>query len=161
MLSAHQVALMQNTWLMALISIAGVNSQISCLAYDPVQSLLAVGTKKSQFGSGQIYVFGRNRIQITLELPTRGASVSSLQFCADKLISLDTKHEISVYSLELKRLITSHSPPGAVTAICSDPMLDYAFLGMQTGEILAYDLDRESAAPFKIPMLWQEVSITA
>ena len=37
-------------------------------------------------------------------------------------------------------------------------MLDYAFLGMQTGDILAYDLDRESAAPFKIPNLWLEVS---
>lgn len=135
----------------------GVNSQVSCLAYDPVQSLLAVGTKKSQFGSGQIYIFGRNRIQVTLQLPTRGASVHTLQFCADKLVSLDTKHDISVFSLELKRLITSHSPPGAVTALCTDPMLDYAFLGMQTGDILAYDLDRESAAPFKIPLLWQEI----
>ena len=135
----------------------GVNSQTSCLAYDPVQSLLAVGTKNSQFGPGQIYIFGRNRIQLTLGLPTRGASVRELQFCADKLVCLDSKHDISVYSLELKRLITSHSPPGVVTAICTDPMLDYAFLGMQTGEILAYDLDRENLAPFKIGMLWAEV----
>ncbi|KAK5173080.1 Lethal(2) giant larvae sro7 [Saxophila tyrrhenica] len=135
----------------------GVNSQTSCLAYEPVQSLLAVGTKNSQFGPGQIYVFGRDRIQVTLELPSRGASVQELQFCADKLICLTTKHDICVYSLELKRLITSHSPPGVVTALCTDPMLDYAFLGMQTGDVLAYDLDRENLAPFKIPMLWQEV----
>ena len=135
----------------------GVNSQISCLAYDPVQSLLAVGTKSSQFGPGQIYIFGRNRIQATLPLPARGASVHTLQFCADKIICLDTKHDISVFSLELKRVISSHSPPGVVTSICSDPMLDYAFLGMQTGEILAYDLDRENLAPFKIPLLWQEI----
>lgn len=135
----------------------GVNSQIACLGYDPVQSLLAVGTKSSHFGPGQIYIFGRGRIQITLQLKARGASVQTLQFCADKLICLDTKHDISVYSLELKRLISSHSPPGVVTAICSDPMLDYAFLGMQTGDILAYDLDRENLAPFKIPLLWQEV----
>jgi WD40 repeat protein len=135
----------------------GVNSQIACLAYDPVQSLLAIGTKNSQFGAGQIQVFGRGRIQATLDLQTRGASVQTLQFCADKLICLDTKHLISVYSLELKRVISSHSPPGAVMAICTDPVLDYAFLGMQTGEILAYDLDRENLAPFKIPLLWQEV----
>lgn len=135
----------------------GVDSQIACMAYDPVQSLLAIGTKGSQFGNGQIQVFGRSRIQATLDLQTRGASVHTLQFCADKLVCLDNKHMISVYSLELKRVISSHSPPGAVMAICTDPTLDYAFLGMQTGDILAYDLDRENLAPFKIPLLWQEV----
>jgi WD40 repeat protein len=83
--------------------------------------------------------------------------VHTLQFCADKIVCLDTKHLISVYSLELKRVISSHSPPGAVMVICTDPTVDYAFLGMQTGEILAYDLDRESLAPFKIPLLWQEI----
>lgn len=135
----------------------GVNSQISCLAYDPVQSLLAAGTRNSQFGPGQIYIFGRDRIQVTLQLPAKGASVQELRFCADKLICLDSKHDICVFSLELKRLITSHSPPGVVTAICTDPMLDYAFLGMQTGDVLAFDLDRENLAPFKIPLLWQEI----
>lgn len=135
----------------------GVNSQTSCLAYDPVQSLLAVGTRNSQFGPGQIYIFGRGRIQLTLALPRRGASVQTIQFCADKLVCLDSKHDISVYSLELKRLLTSHSPPGVVTTLCTDPMLDYAFLGMQTGEVIAYDLDRENLAPFRIPMLWQEI----
>lgn len=135
----------------------GINSQISCLAYDPVQSLLAVGTKSSQFGPGQIYIFGRSRIEVTLPLPPRGANASTLQFCAEKLVCLDSKHDISVYSLELKKLLISHSPPGHVTVLCTDPMLDYALLGMQTGDILAYDLDRENLAPFKIPNLWQEV----
>ena len=135
----------------------GVNSQIACLAYDPVQSLLAVGTKSSQFGPGQIYIYGRNRIQVTLQLPARSASVQSLQFCAEKLVCVDTKHDVCVFSLELKRLLTSYSPPGVVTTLCTDPMIDYAFLGMQTGDILAYDLAREDPAPFKIPLLWQEV----
>lgn len=35
-------------------------------------------------------------------------------------------------------------------------MLDYALLGMQTGDILAYDMDREHVAPFRIPNLWAE-----
>ena len=139
----------------------GINSQVSCLAYDPVQSLLAVGTKNTQFGPGQIYVFGQKRVQVVLPLPARGASVKTLQFCADKLICLDSKHDISVHSLGLKRLLSSHTPPGHVTTLCSDPLLDYALLGMQTGDILAYDLDRESLAPFKIPNLWMEVDSKA
>ncbi|PPJ52336.1 hypothetical protein CBER1_10226 [Cercospora berteroae] len=135
----------------------GVNSQVSALAYDPVQSLLAVGTKSSQFGPGQIYIFGKGRIQAVLPAPARGASIQTLQFCAEKLVCLDSKHELSVYSIELKRLISSHSPLGAANVLCTDPMLDYAFLGMQSGEVVAYDMDREGPAPFKIPNLWQDV----
>lgn len=139
----------------------GVNSQVSCMAYDPVQSLLAVGTKSSQFGPGQIYLFGKGRIQAILPIAARGASPHTLQFCAEKLVCLDSKHDVSIYSIELKRLITSHSPPGVVTVLCSDPMLDYALLGMQTGDILAFDMDREGAAPFRIPNLWQEMDSRA
>src|SRR5207302_1599218 len=65
----------------------GINSQISQIAYDPVQSLLAVGTNDTQFGPGQIYIFGQKRINVTLYLPRR-ASVKILQFCADKLLCL-------------------------------------------------------------------------
>ncbi len=35
---------------------------VSCLAFEPVQSLLAVGTSESKYGPGKIYVFGRGRI---------------------------------------------------------------------------------------------------
>jgi WD40 repeat protein len=135
----------------------GVNSQISCLAYDPVQSLLAVGTKNSQFGQGQIYIFGRGRIQAVFAVASRGASITAIQFCAERLLVLDSKNDISIYSLERKCRVASHSPPGAVSTICTDVMLDYALIGLQSGDILAYDLDRETLAPFRIPNLWMEM----
>lgn len=109
----------------------------------------------ARFGPGQIYVFGNKRIQITLNLQRR-ASVKVLQFCADKLLSLDSRNDLCVFSLETKKLLSSYSPPGTVTALCSDPMLDYAFLGMQSGDIIAYDLDREKVAPFRLPSFWGE-----
>lgn len=137
------------------ISRFGINSQISQIAYDPVQSLLAVGTNDTQFGSGQIYIFGQRRINVILPLPRR-ASVKVLQFCADKILCLDSKNDLSVFSLETKKLLASYSPPAKITALHSDPTLDYALLGTQNGEILAYDLDRESLAPFKIPNFWKE-----
>ncbi|GAB7352147.1 hypothetical protein MBLNU459_g2636t1 [Dothideomycetes sp. NU459] len=134
----------------------GINSQISAVAYDPVQSLLAVGTKDSKFGRGQIYVFGKGRIQVVLPLPGRGSSVQTLQFCSDKIVCLDSRHDLSFYSVVTKTLISSHSPPGVPTTVITDPTLDYALLGMQTGDILAYDMDREGVAPFRIPNLWTE-----
>ncbi|KAF2799493.1 hypothetical protein K505DRAFT_294468 [Melanomma pulvis-pyrius CBS 109.77] len=133
----------------------GLNSQISQIAYDPVQSLLAVGTHDSKFGPGQIYVFGQKRVEVVLPLPKR-ASVKILQFCADKILCVDSRNDLQVYSLDAKKLVNAHSPPAKITALHSDPTLDYALLGTQNGDVLAYDLDREHLAPFKIPNLWRE-----
>ena len=110
----------------------GINSQISTLAYDPVQSLLAVGTNESRYGSGQIYVFGGNRVSVVLSSP-RKASIATLQFCAEKLLSLDSKNDIAIFSLEAKKLVASYSPPSKVTALLTDPTLDYALIGLQNG----------------------------
>ncbi|KAL8726904.1 MAG: hypothetical protein Q9166_006393 [cf. Caloplaca sp. 2 TL-2023] len=133
----------------------GINSQISALAYDPVQSLLAVGTNDTQSGSGQIYVFGQSRVSVVLPLP-RKSSVKLIQFVADKLVCVDSKNEVSVFSLETTRILSTYTPPGSVTALLTDPTLDFALLGLQNGEIVAYDLDRQNPAPLRIPNLWRQ-----
>ncbi|KAJ9604058.1 Lethal(2) giant larvae sro7 [Cladophialophora chaetospira] len=133
----------------------GINSQISALAYDPVQSLLAVGTNESQFGPGIVYVFGQKRVCVTFT-PPRRASIRDIQFCADKLIILDSKNDVSVFHLESKHMLANYAPPGHVVAIISDPSLDYVFSGLQNGDIVAFDLDRENITAFKIPNLWRE-----
>jgi hypothetical protein len=61
----------------------GLNSKVTQIAYDPVQSLIAVGTSESKFGNGQIYVFGQHRVEVVFPL-LRQASVKILQFCAEK-----------------------------------------------------------------------------
>lgn len=94
--------------------------------------MLVVGTKDIKFGSGQIYVFGQKRVSTILKLP-RKASVKILQFCADKLVSVDTKNDISVFSLETTRILGSYAPPGLVTALATDPTLDFALIGLQNG----------------------------
>ncbi|KAI9731444.1 MAG: hypothetical protein M1818_007834 [Claussenomyces sp. TS43310] len=133
----------------------GINSQVSTLAYDPVQSLLAVGTNETLFGSGQIYVFGQSRVQVTLMLPRR-ASVRILQFCADRLVSVDSKNEVIIWDLQKAKKITSYAPPGVVVSLVTDPMLDWALIGIQNGTIIAYDLDREKLAPLRLPNFWLE-----
>ncbi|KAK4942485.1 Lethal(2) giant larvae sro7 [Elasticomyces elasticus] len=133
----------------------GVNSQISALAYDPVQSLLAIGTNESQFGPGIVTVYGQKRVCVTFT-PPRRSSIRTIQFCADKLVVLDSKNDISVFSLDSKHMLANYAPPGHVTAILTDPNLDYCLSGLQNGDIVAYDLDREAMTPFKIPNLWRE-----
>ncbi|KAI0475165.1 lethal giant larvae like, C-terminal-domain-containing protein [Xylariaceae sp. FL0804] len=131
----------------------GINSQISCLAFEPVQSLLALGTKESKFSGGKIYVFGQNRVQ-KFFAPLRSCSFQDLQFCANRLISLDTKNEVTIWDLDTGKQITGFHAPGIVVAMATDPMLDWCFLGMQSGEVYAYDLDRERMSNFRLPNFW-------
>ncbi|TVY57603.1 Lethal(2) giant larvae protein SRO77-like [Lachnellula cervina] len=135
----------------------GINSQIGSLAYDPVQSLLAIGTNETTFGSGQIYVFGQQRVQATFTLPRR-ASVKTLQFVADRLVSLDTKNEVIIWDLLTQKKIASYAPPGVVAVLVTDPMLDWALIGLQSGDIIAYDLEGEKLAPLRLPNFWRERS---
>lgn len=88
-------------------------------------------------------------------LPRR-ASVKILQFCADRLISLDSKNELMIWDLATQRKIAGYNPPGIVTALVTDPMLDWALIGLQNGDIIAYDLDREKLAPLRLPNFWRE-----
>jgi syntaxin-binding protein 5 len=102
-----------------------------------VQSLVAVGTNETKFGDGQIYIFGQKRVSAVLQLPRR-SSVKTLQFCADKLLCLDARNDLVVFSLETKKMLSSYSPPGSVHVLCCDPSIDYAFLGMQSGQYLLH-----------------------
>ncbi|KAI5863600.1 lethal giant larvae like, C-terminal-domain-containing protein [Durotheca rogersii] len=140
----------------------GINSQslpqshpYSSVAFEPVQSLLAIGTAESKFGSGRIYVYGQNRVQKLLA-PSRSSSFADLQFCANRLVSLDTKNEVTIWDVDTGKRVASFRAPGIVAYMLTDPTLDWCFLGMQSGEICAYDLDRERMPPFRLPNFWAE-----
>ncbi|KAK5995628.1 Sodium protection 2-like protein [Cladobotryum mycophilum] len=139
----------------------GINSQVraffnSCFAYDPVQSLLAIGTSESKFGPGKIYVFGRQRIQKVLE-PPRRSSFKSVQFSANRLVTLDAKNELGIWDLDTGARVAAQVIGGTVVSMVTDPMLDWAFVGLQNGDVMAYDLDRHSLArAFRLPNFWKE-----
>jgi syntaxin-binding protein 5 len=70
---------------------------------------------------------------VTFSTPRR-ASIRQLRFYAEKLVSWDSKNDVCIFSLETGRLIASYAPPGHITAIFTDPSLDYCFIGLQNGE---------------------------
>ncbi|PHH65611.1 hypothetical protein CDD81_2046 [Ophiocordyceps australis] len=134
----------------------GINSQISCLGYDAVQSLLAIGTSESRFGPGKIYVLGQGRVQKVLEAG-RATSFQQLHFSGNRLISLDSKNEVGIWDLDSGLRMAAQVMAGHVVAMATDPMLDWAFVGLQNGEVVAYDLDRQSLArSFRLPNMWRE-----
>ncbi|KAG6038907.1 hypothetical protein E4U41_003554 [Claviceps citrina] len=134
----------------------GINSQISCFAYDPVQSLLAIGTNETKFGPGKVYIFGQRRVQRVLD-PPRATSIMILQFTANKLVSVDKKNEIGVWDLDTGARIAAQVLAGQVVSLVTDPMLDWAFVGLLSGDVVAFDLDRGSLSRvFRLPNFWRE-----
>lgn len=128
----------------------------SCLAYDAVQSLLAIGTSESKFGPGKVYVFGQRRVQKVLE-PPRATSFLKVQFSAGRLVSLDSKNEVAMWDLDTGERLASQIVAGRVVELATDPMLDWAFLGLANGDVMAYDMDRRSLArAFRLPNFWAE-----
>ncbi|KAF3922748.1 hypothetical protein ABW21_db0208045 [Orbilia brochopaga] len=127
----------------------GFPGPLAGLAYDPIQSLLAIGT------GSQILVIGTGRVIARYNLINQ-SSAKFIRMYDSRLVVVDTKNELHLFDLATHREVTSWSPPGVVTAVLSDPASDFVFLGLSNGEIVAFDLDREIAAPFKIPNLWTE-----
>ncbi|KAJ2899931.1 hypothetical protein MKZ38_002730 [Zalerion maritima] len=146
----------------------GINSQIACITYEPVQSLLAVGTKETNYGQGKIYLFGTNRVARTLEYSdTHNAAHKrkgktdfvDLKFFgpgASALLSLDSHSDISIWDLRSGMRVTGFPNPGQIASVCTDPALDWAFLGLKMGDVLAYDLDRFRLSGFRLSNPWRQ-----
>ncbi|KAB5526383.1 lethal giant larvae like, C-terminal-domain-containing protein [Coniochaeta sp. 2T2.1] len=132
----------------------GINSQISCLSYEPVQSLLAVGTNESKFGPGKIYIFGIGRVQKFIDPPSP-RSIRQLQWVNNRIVSLDSRGEITVWNPDTAERIAGFVAGHGAVTLLTDPLLDWAFIGMNTGDIITYDLDRERMSPFRISNLWR------
>ncbi|KAL2176659.1 lethal giant larvae like, C-terminal-domain-containing protein [Thermothelomyces heterothallicus CBS 202.75] len=153
----------------------GISSQISCLTYDPTQSLLAVGTTASKYGPAQIYVFGGRRVARTITLHqtsglsalassigTSGAaalqpplSVRYLAFVANRLVSLDSHNELAVWDPDTGQKVC-RTTYGRASCVTTDPGLDWAFVGSENGgDVWAFDLDRGTpAAGWRLGNLW-------
>ena len=89
--------------------------------------------------------------------PPRPSSFHTLQFSCNGLISLDGKNELGIWDLDTGTRLAAQVIAGNVVSLVSDPMLDWAFIGLQNGDVMAYDLDRRNLArSFRLPNLWRE-----
>ena len=80
-----------------------------------------------------------------------------MQFSANKLVSLDVRNELGVWNLDTGAREAAQVIGGSVISLVTDPMLDWAFIGLQNGDVMAYDLDRGSLArAFRLPNFWRE-----
>lgn len=114
-----------------------MSGNITAVAHDPVQSLLAVATN-----SKEIHIYGQQQVEVVFTLSV-SSDVEYLKFVKSVyLVGVDHKGNIMVFSLLQKKLLYSVLAPGKPTAIESDPSLDWLLLGMPNGNVLVFDIDR-------------------
>ncbi|KAK4685038.1 hypothetical protein P7C73_g5117, partial [Tremellales sp. Uapishka_1] len=151
----------------------GLSGEITALAFDPVLSLLAVGT-----AAGLVHVYGSSAFQFTLPVSAAtssapGAGIRFLTFHPGhhRLVAIDTANNL--YSFSLQQISDSPTPlahpplpvreafyplHGTVTAIDTPlPSHTHLFLSMKDGMTLAWDLSRRYLAHFKIGNCWGDV----
>ncbi|KAK9453181.1 lethal giant larvae like, C-terminal-domain-containing protein [Dipodascopsis uninucleata] len=126
----------------------GINGGISALAYDPVQSLLAAGTD-----SGRAYVFGQPGVEVEFDI-CPGRSIIYLRIVRSMyMIVVDGNNTITVVSFDTKEVVSTFTPSSPITAIETDAALDWLFVGLESGLVIVFDVDRGIKAPFRISNL--------
>lgn len=124
------------------------NDSIVAAAFDPVQSLLAVSTT-----GNAVHVYGRNSVEVVFDIKTTG-EILFLRFVKGVyLVCVEAQGNITVLSLYSKKILAAYLAPNSVTAVETDPSLDWLILGLTNGTILFYDVDRLHMTPMRIESL--------
>lgn len=130
----------------------GMDGKVTCMGFDPVQSLLAVGTD-----TGHVHVFGQHNVEVTFK-PGADAPINHLRFVKDiYLVTVDALSNVCIVNLESQQVQYQYPAPGRILAIECDPSLDWLFLGLENGQIIVYDIDRGILSPFRIGNLQKSI----
>lgn len=125
---------------------------IEAIAYDPVQSLLAVATKKKA-----VHVYGQSTVEVVFELDTR-SEISHLRFLKGVyLVCIETSGTIIILSLHSKKILSTYLAPGVITSVEADPSMDWLVFGLANGSVFFYDVDRFNLTPLRVDNLQKSV----
>lgn len=132
----------------SLVNKLGIKGKIINVVYDYTQGLMAVATSSSE-----IHIFGQKNIETVFSLNNK-TTVKFMKFVKGiYMVIVDSKDTIIVYSLFTKQILATVYCPSKVTCIESDPSVDWILLGLQSGSIIIYDVDRNQFSDVKIENL--------
>lgn len=129
-----------------LVAHYGLAGTVLGVSYEHVQSLLAIATNKG------IYVLGQDGVEVFYKIAA-GHQVVHLTLHKSHLLAIDDKQMLYTWDLEtsLNVPVVTQALRGVVTCTYAEYSLDWLFLGMKDGTILAWDLLAEQLSPsFKV-----------
>lgn len=132
----------------------GFRGKPLAVAFDPVQSLLAIATD-----NGFIHVFGQQNVEVVFTLK-KPIPIEFLNIVKSVyLVAVDASKTVTVFSMESREEVSSHSVYGNVTAVASDPAMDWFFVGLENGQVVIYDVDRGVMANHRIDNLQKSLLV--
>lgn len=137
-----------------LHSLYGIEpDSIVAVAYDPVQSLIAVSTKNNE-----VRVLGQHFVEVLFVMKT-STPVKYIRFVKSVYLVCvqPAKGGVTVISLLSKQALDTYRPSSEITAVELDPSMDFLILGFANGTIVFYDVDRQTTTPFRIDNLQKKV----
>lgn len=128
-------------------------NSIVAIAYDPIQSLLAVSLTNNQ-----VRVFGQHMVEVVFEFKT-SSPITDLRFVKGVYLVCvqPVANNVIVLSMHSKEVLTTYLTPGHICSIETDPSLDWLIIGLTNGQLVFYDVDRLTLCPFKIDNLQKVV----
>ncbi|CAI7857190.1 unnamed protein product [Closterium sp. NIES-54] len=127
----------------------GVPGAASVLAYDPVQRLLAVGTR-----DGRIKVFGHDGIEALLCSPAK-AACKFLEFVSNSeyMVQVTFFNAIEIWSLAERQMTDSLQWDVVITAFSTVPDTRFLYVGDENGvfHVLEVDGGRLNKQPYSVP----------
>ncbi|XP_011035923.1 PREDICTED: uncharacterized protein LOC105133574 isoform X2 [Populus euphratica] len=129
----------------------GIPSTASILAFDHIQSLLAIGTL-----DGRIKVIGGNNIEGLLVSPKQ-LPFKYLEFLQNQgfLVSVSNENEIQVWDLEQRQIASSLQLESNITAFSVISCSSYMYVGDEYGMVYVLKYDAEEVKlvpmPYHVP----------
>lgn len=137
--------LSSNAFVIENLSNYGFCGMPTAFSFDPVQGLFAAGTS-----NGYIHVFGQKNVEHVFSIE-QNLQIQFLSIIKSiLLIAVDNSNTVNVFSLDTKELLSMQSIPGRITCIATDPSMDWLFIGLDSGLINVYDVDRGINSPYSI-----------
>jgi syntaxin-binding protein 5 len=114
----------------------GIVGNIQTLAFDPIQSLMAVVTNLNK-----VYILGQSRVNVTLSLDTI-SPIRALKFIKGVyLIAIDSSNSISVISLLNKKVLHTCISKVPITSFACDYSLEFVYVGLKNGCVKAFNIE--------------------
>lgn len=114
----------------------GIAGQVRSMAFDPVQSLMAVVTNYNT-----VYVFGQSRVNVSIPL-NAVSNIRALRFIKGiYLVAIDAANTVFVISLHQKKVIHTCITRVPITSFVTDYSLEFVFVGLKNGSVKAYNIE--------------------
>ncbi|CAI4053483.1 hypothetical protein N7582_005733 [Saccharomyces uvarum] len=126
----------------------GMSSKPTSAAFDVTQNLLAIAT-----ATGEVHIYGQQQVEVLINLEDR-SPVKEMRFIKGiYLLVINSKDVMFVLSLYSQKVLATVFVPGKIMSIDTDTSLDWMLIGLQSGSMIVYDIDRDQYSTFKLDNL--------